>query len=65
MAGGKNIFTTSAIWDGVRGCVELVEVDWYSQLRICRRSNAAALENEERCVCVTYNVCVCDTATKQ
>ena len=45
--------------------VELIEVDWYSQMSICRRSKAAALGNEERCVCVTHNVCVCDTATKQ
>ena len=65
MAGGKNIFTTSAIWDGLSGCVELIEVDWYSQLRICRRSKAAALGNEERCVCDIQRVCVCDTATKQ
>ena len=65
MAGGKNIFTTSAIWDGLSGCVELVEVDWYSQLRICRRSKAAALGNEERRVCVTYQVCVFNTATEQ
>jgi hypothetical protein len=27
MAGGKKIFTTYAIWDGLSGCVELIEVD--------------------------------------
>jgi hypothetical protein len=27
MAGWKNIFTTSAIWDGLSGCVELIEGD--------------------------------------
>jgi hypothetical protein len=27
MAGGKNIFTTSAIWDGLGGCVGLIGVD--------------------------------------
>jgi hypothetical protein len=26
MAGGKNIFTTYAIWDGLSGCVELIEL---------------------------------------
>jgi hypothetical protein len=27
MAGGKNIFTTYAIWDGLSGYVELIGVD--------------------------------------
>jgi hypothetical protein len=27
MVGGKNIFTTYAIWDGLSGCVELIGVD--------------------------------------
>jgi hypothetical protein len=34
MAGGKNIFTTYDIWDGLSGCVELIGVGLDSQLRI-------------------------------
>jgi hypothetical protein len=34
--GWENIFTTYAIWNGLSGCVELIELIWYSQLRICK-----------------------------
>ena len=47
MAGGKNIFTTSAIWDGLSGCVDLVEVGF--GIVSCGRVRKA--KDEEVCVC--------------